>query len=191
VLTQAAIFLVNTLGGLFTVALLLRFLLQLWHAPARNPLADFLAALTNFAVRPARRVIPGWWGLDLASLVLAWLSELIQLLIVLKVRGHEFGPEVGVAVTGLSALALLQAAKLVVYILMVVLIAQAVLSWVNPYTPLAPTLKAVTRPILKPFRKLIAPVGNVDLTPLAAIIALQLVLMLPFAWLEALAGRLL
>jgi YggT family protein len=188
---QAGIFLVNTIGGLLSAALLLRFMLQLWRAPARNPLADFLAALTDFAVRPTRRAIPGWWGLDIASLVLAWLSELIQLIAVLKIRGHQFGPAIGTVAAGLGALAVLQVVKLSVYILMVVLIVQAVLSWVNPHTPLAPTLNAVTRPLLKPLRRVVPPVANVDLTPLAAIIVLQLVLMLPLAWLEALAFRLL
>ncbi len=188
---QAGIFLVNTIGGLFTVALLLRFLLQLWRAPLRNPLSDFLSAMTDFAVRPARRVIPGWWGLDIATLMLAWLCELAQLLLVLQLRGYEFGPAVGAAAVALALLAVLELAKLAVYIVMVAVVMQAVLSWVNPYNALAPLLNAATRPVLRPFRRLIPPVANVDLSPLAALIVLQLVLMLPFAWLEALTWRLL
>jgi len=191
VLAQAAVFLVNTLGGLFTVALLLRFLLQLWRAPARNPLADFLAALTDFAVRPARRVIPGWWGLDIATPGLAWLCEFAQLLLVLRLRGYEFGPAVGAAAVALSLLAALELGKLVVYIMMVAVIAQAVLSWISPYHALAPLLNAATRPVLRPLRRVIPPLANVDLSPLAALIALQLLLMLPFAWLEAQIWRLL
>jgi YggT family protein len=191
VFAQAGIFLINTIGGLFTVTLLLRFLLQLWRAPSRNPLSDFLAALTNFAVRPARRLIPGWWGLDIATLVLAWLCELAQLLLVLQLRGFEFGPAVGTAAVVLALLAVLELAKLAVYIVMVAVVMQAVLSWINPYSPLAPLLNAVARPVLKPFRRIIPPVGNVDLSPLVALIMLQLVLMLPFAWLEALTWRLL
>ena len=70
---QTLIFLLTTVGDLFVLALLLRFVLQWLRAPARNQLSEFLAALTNFIVLPARRVIPGWWGLDLATLVVAWL----------------------------------------------------------------------------------------------------------------------
>jgi YggT family protein len=191
VLAHAAIFLVDTLGGLFTVALLLRFLLQLWRAPSRNPLSDFLAALTNFVVRPARRVVPGWWGLDLATLVLAWLSELAQLLLVLHLRGYEFGPAVGTAAVALGLLAALEVAKLAVCILMIAVIMQAVLSWINPYNRLTGLLSAATRPLLRPFRRVIPPLANVDLSPLAALVALQLLLMLPFAWLEALIWRML
>jgi YggT family protein len=191
VFAQAGIFLVDTLGGLFSLALLLRFLLELWRAPARNPLSQFVRALTDFAVQPARRVIPGWRGVSTAPLVLAWLCEFLQLVLVLKLRGHPFSAAAGTAVAGLALLALLQLAKLVVYILMVVLIVQAVLSWVNPYTPLGPIINAVARPVLAPLRRFVPPVANVDLTPLVAIIVLQLVLMLPVAWLEALLSRLL
>ena len=72
-LNEAAIFLVETVVGLFSLALLLRFYLQLVRAPYRNPVSQFLCALTDFAVVPARRVVPGLWGMDLASLGLAWL----------------------------------------------------------------------------------------------------------------------
>ena len=75
-LVQTLIFLVTTLGDLFVLALLMRFLLQWARAPARNQLSLFLAAITDFAVRPARRVIPGWWGLDFATLVLAWIAAI-------------------------------------------------------------------------------------------------------------------
>ena len=74
---QAAIFLITTIGGLFTLALLLRFVLQILRAPARNQLSEFLAVVTDFVVRPARRVIPGLWGIDLATLTLAWLSAAV------------------------------------------------------------------------------------------------------------------
>ena len=76
-LAQAAIFLITTIGGLFTLALLLRFVLQILRAPARNQLSEFLAVVTDFVVRPARRLIPGLWGIDLATLTLAWLSAAV------------------------------------------------------------------------------------------------------------------
>ena len=137
-LAHALIFLVSTVGGLFTLALLLRFMLQLLRAPARNPLSQFVTALTDFAVRPARRVFPGWWGLDLATLALAWLVELAQIWLVLQIKGYELGPAVGIALVALALLALIQLARIAVYIVMVAVILQAVLSWVSPYNDLAP-----------------------------------------------------
>ncbi|MBI4192734.1 MAG: YggT family protein [Betaproteobacteria bacterium] len=189
--SQALIFLVATLGGLFALALLLRFMLQLLRAPARNQLSEFVAALTDFAVRPARRVIPGWWGIDLATLALAWLTEVMQIWLVLKIKGYELGSAVGIALVALSALAAVQIAKLALYVVMVAVVMQAVLSWINPYNPLAPLLTSVTRPFLRPFQKFIPLVANVDLSPLAVLLVCQLLLTVPLAWLEAAISRLL
>jgi len=69
-------FLIQTLVNLFVIAVLLRFMMQLFRVPFRNPFAQFIVAITDFAVKPLRRVIPGLFGLDWACLVLAWLVEL-------------------------------------------------------------------------------------------------------------------
>lgn len=188
---QAIAFLLQTFLGLFSIALLLRFYLQLMRAPARNPVSQFLAALTDFAVRPARRVIPGLWGMDLSTLVLAWLVEFVLLLAVLLVVGHAFGAEIGLSVVGLLLLAGVNVLRTSLYILMGALIVQAVLSWVAPQSPVAPVVNALTRPLLRPLQRRIPPVGAVDLSPLFAIVALQLVLMLPVAWLESVVRSLL
>lgn len=190
-ISQAVIFLITTIGGLFALALLLRFLLQLLRAPARNQLSEFLNALTDFVVRPARRVIPGLWGLDLATLVLAWLTEVLQTWVVLMIKGYEFGPAVGIGLAALAALAVIELLKMMIYVVMIAVILQAVLSWVNPYSPLAPLLVTATRPFLRPFQKLVPPIANVDLSPLFVLIVCQLLLTAPLAWLETLAGRLL
>jgi YggT family protein len=189
--SQAAIFLITTIGGLFALALLLRFMLQLLRAPARNPLSEFVAALTDFAVRPARRVIPGLRGLDLATLTLAWLTEVVQIWLVLQLKGYELGSAVGIALVAIAAIAAIDIAKLAIYIVMVAVVLQAVLSWVNPYIPLAPLLASVTRPFLRPFQKLVPPIANVDLSPLFVLISCQLLLTVPLLWFETLSGRLL
>ena len=193
-LATALIFLIETAAGLFTVALLLRFLLQWARAAQRNPISDFLNALTNFAVLPARRIVPGLWGLDLSSLVLAWLTQLIELFIVLQLRGFSFGPAAGQAIVALVLLAAVMVVRLLLYIVIVVVIVQAVLSWINPYSPIAPLLNALTRPLLRPFQRRIPPLANVDLSPLFVIIVCQLLLILPVAYAEGaltamLAGR--
>lgn len=189
--SNALIFLIGVAAGLFTIALLLRFYLQWARAPYRNPLSDFLAALTDFMVRPARRVIPGLWGLDMATLVLAWLVQLVELFLVLQLKDYTSGNAAGTAFVGLLLLALLMVVRYGLYIAMAAVVCQAVMSWINPHTPLAPLLASMTRPLLRPIQRRIPPVGNVDLSPLFVLIAGQLLLMLPVAYLEGVATRML
>jgi len=184
-LANALIFIAQVAFGLLTLTLLLRFYLQWVRAPYRNPLADFVNALTDFMVKPARRLIPGLWGLDLPTLLLAWLMQLLELLVVMQVRGFRFGAEVGLAAIGLAALAAIGIVKMLIYIVLVATLLQAVLSWINPGSPVAPLLDAMTRPFLRIFRRRIPPIGNVDLSPLFLLVACQLLLMLPVAWLES------
>ena len=184
-LSGALIFLINTVFDLFTVALLLRFYMQWARAPLRNPLSDFLNALTDWMVRPARRVIPGLWGYDLATLVLAWLLQLIEMAIVLQIKGVQLGSQAGLAFAALVLMAAVSIVKLLIYIVMVVVIVQAVLTWVNPYSPVMPLLNSMSRPFLRIFRRFIPPIGNVDLSPLFVVIVCQLLLMVPISLLEA------
>jgi YggT family protein len=190
-LGNALIFIAQVVFGLLTLTLLLRFYLQWVRAPYRNPLADFVNALTDFMVRPARRVLPGLWGIDLPTLLLAWLMQLLEWLIVLQVRGFRFGAEVGLALVGIAAVAAVAVAQILVYIVLFSTLLQALLSWINPGSPIAPLLDAMTRPFLRMFRRRIPPIGNVDLSPLFLMVACQLLLMLPIAWLEGAALRLL
>lgn len=86
-LTQALDFLLNTFVGLFVFALLMRFYLQWFRAGPRNPFSQFLNALTGWIVLPARRFIPGLWGMDLASLVMAWFFEFLLIVVVAMLHG--------------------------------------------------------------------------------------------------------
>jgi YggT family protein len=189
-LTNALIFLVQTVCGLFVVALLLRFYLQWARAPYRNPLSDFLHALTDFMVRPARRLVPGLWGLDLATLVLAWLVQFVELLIVLQIQGYALAQNAGPVLASAALLALVLLMKTGLYIVMAAVIMQVVLSWVSPYSPVMPLLNGMTRLLLRVFQRRIPPLGNVDLSPLFALVVIQLLLMLPVAWLEVTVPRL-
>jgi YggT family protein len=183
-LSGALLYLVNTVFGLFIVALLLRFYLQWARAPYRNPLSEFLQALTDFMVRPARRLVPGMWGLDLATFALAWLAQVLEILLVFQIRGGLPGQDAGMVVVAAALMALVMLAKIGLYILLVAVIAQALLSWVGPYSPMMPLLNSMTRPFLRVFQRRIPPVGNVDLSPLFLLVVIQLLLMLPIAWLE-------
>jgi len=184
VLSGALIYLINVIFSLFIIALLLRFYLQWVRAPYRNPLSDFLHALTDFLVRPARRLIPGLWGLDLATLAVAWIVQLIELFVVHQIQGYQTGPQAGAVFVAFLLLALVVLVRIGLYIVMVAVIVQVVLSWLGSYSPLSPLLNSMTRPFLRVFQRRIPPIGNVDLSPLFVLVAIQLLLMLPVAWAE-------
>jgi YggT family protein len=177
---EPIVFVLETFLGLFAVALLVRFYLQLMRAPARNPVSTFVAALTDWIVVPTRRVLPGLFGIDLSTLVLAWLTELMLLAATAAVRSYDLGlPVLG----WLALVAAIQLVKLSLFILMGAVLIQAILSWVAPYSPAMPILNSLTRPFLRIFQRRIPPVGNVDLSPLFVLVGCQLLLYL-IAYLE-------
>ncbi len=176
--SQAAIFLLETLLSLFTLGVLMRFYLQLVGAPFHNPVSQAVVALTNFAVRPVRRFIPSWGGLDLSTLLLAFVAQLILQLATLWLKDFPVlvaAPAVYMALVGLALLALL---RLSVYIVLYAVLIQAILSWINPHTPAAPVLDSLTRPILNPLRRRIGMSHGLDLTPLVVFLVAQLLIML-------------
>jgi YggT family protein len=187
-IAQALAFLVDTLGTLLIFALLLRFWLQAARAPFNNPLSGLLASVTNWGVKPLRRVVPGLWGMDLATLLLAWLVawalnivlSLIEPRLVLDVAGGVGVGTAGIgASVGLSAVAaLVQLVRLFIYMMIAALIVQMVISWVNPHSPLAPLLDLLLRPFLRPIQRRMKPVSGFDLSPLVLLILCQLALIL-------------
>ncbi|MBX9918098.1 MAG: YggT family protein [Nitrosomonas sp.] len=174
---QILIFLVDTILGLFSLALLLRFYFQLLRVPYYNSVSQFLIAITDFIVRPARRFIPGWAGIDLSTLVLAWLLECIIIASMYMVQGYDFEINIVTSLGVMGLLGIVEIIKTTLYIVLMMIIMQAVLSWVNPHSPLAPLLDSFTRPFLAVFRKRIPPVANVDLSPLFVLILIQVLLM--------------
>ena len=176
-LVKALIYLIEIVCDFLTGALLIRFFLQWARAAQRNPLSDFVNALTNFAVLPARRVIPGLRGLDIATLLLAWLVQLAEMFLVVHLKGYSFGGEPAQAVLALLLLSALMVVRIGIWIIIAAVIVQVIISWVNPYSPMAPTVNAVTRPFLQPFQRVIPPVANIDLSPLVLIVVCQLALM--------------
>ncbi len=187
-LVQTIQFLLDIFMQGFAGVLLFRFLMQWLRAPMRNPLGEFVMAISNFAVLRARRFIPPVWRLDSASLLLALLVEFIYLALTFSLDGYPF---VHFPLFGLLALSAVKLMKISVYLLMSALVAQAILSWVNPFTPLAPLLAAITHRFLKPLQRIVPLVGNVDLSPLLLLVICQIILFAPLAMLESLAARLL
>lgn len=188
-LAQALTFLLETILGLFSTTLLIRFYLQVARIPPRNPISQFVVALTDPVVRPARRFIPGWAGLDLSTLVLAWLTEFVLLILVRLVQSMVFDGA-GLPVLAFAVLAVISVLRMSLYILMGALIIQAILSWVAPQSPIAPVVNGLTRPFVRPIQRRLPPIGNVDLSPLVLLIVLQLILMVGVNWLTMFVAQL-
>ena len=179
---QALRFLIDTAFGLLMYSFLLRFLMQALRAPFRNPLGPAVMALTDWAVKPVRRVVPGVRGIDWATLLLAWLTQWLWLLVLALVAA---GMLTGPAAAMFALLAIVELVKAVIWILIIAVFAQAILSWVAPDGPLAGLLNALTFRFLSPLRRMVPPIGGtLDLSALIFIVIAQLVLMLPVHWLE-------
>src|SRR5512137_1496354 len=165
---QAGRFLLDTAFGLLTYAFLLRFAMQWLRAPFRNPLGQAVVALTDWAVKPVRRVVPGYRGLDGSTLLLAWLAQLAWLLALHLLAGRV--PLDGALAATLALLACVELVKAALWLLIIVVFAQAILSWVAPDGPLAGVLNALTFRVLAPIRRVLPPLGGtLDLSPLIAI----------------------
>jgi YggT family protein len=185
-LIQSLVFVLETLGQLWILAVLLRFFSQVFRAPFRaragNPIADFVMALTDWIVIPMRRVFPSVFKLDTASFLIAWMATTLLSLSVFVLVGSvpmtspTFWP-------GLLAFAFVGVLKHSVYLFIGLMIIQAILSWVSPYHPLRPFFDALTRPLLKPAQRFIPLIGGVDLSPLFVILFLQVLLIAPLPWL--------
>ena len=183
-ISGALSFLLQTLGNLFVIAVLLRFMMQLFRVPFRNPFAEFIVAITDFAVKPLRRLVPGLWGLDWACLLLALLVELAVVIAIYWLEGYPFalaGGRVWPIMLGLAAVRLF---SLTVYLIIGLTLVRAVFSWVNANTPLVPVVYALSEPFLRPLRRVVPTISNVDLTPLVLFILCQLVLMVPIFAME-------
>lgn len=175
-LIRAVLFLLDSLAGFMTVLLLLRFFMQAFRVSFANPLGAFVVPLTNWLVKPLRRIVPSVFGLDLASLLPAYLLQVLLLAALIGLRGGLYLNVPEMLIGFLFGQALLATLRLSVYLMIGALIVQAVLSWVNPYSPLGQPVSQFTRPLLDPLRRFIPPLGMIDLTPLVAILLLQLIL---------------
>jgi YggT family protein len=168
-LVQIGQFLVDVVGNFFVFILLARFHFQWLRVPFRNPIGEFMIAATNWIVLPARRIVPPLAGLDLATLIAAWLLQALVLTLLVAMAGGSGSTLVFVA----SAFDLLRYS---LYILIFAVIVQAVLSWVNPHSPVLYLFDAMTRLFLRPIRRVVPLLGTVDLSPLLLLVLLQIAL---------------
>ena len=173
---QAVLFLLNAVVSFFCTLFLLRFMMQALRVSFGGQLGGFVMALTNWAVKPLRRIIPGIGGFDWASLFAALMLQLLLAGLLIGAAGQPLVADnltLGLMVGWFAVRSLL---RLAVYILIGALILQAVLSWINPYSPLAAPIYQLTRPLLDPIRRILPSISGIDLSPLVAILLLQALL---------------
>ena len=175
-LVQIGQLLVDVMGSFFVFLLLARFHFQWLRVPFRNPVGEFLIAGTNWVVRPARKLIPPLAGLDLATLLAALLLQWLALYLLGVLAGGGLGAEPGRMIAVLAVGAAFDIARFSLYLLIFAVIVQAVLSWVNPRSPVQFLFDAMTRPFLQPLRRVIPLLGRVDLSPLVLLVLLQIAL---------------
>jgi YggT family protein len=152
---------------------LLRFWMQALRAPFRNPIGQFVIALTDWAVLPLRRVIPSFRGYDLATLFLAWLLQLAMMVLLYAAAA---GGKVNVPGAVVLLLSIVELVRASLQLLIFVVIIQVVLSWVSPGHPLGFVFESLTRPFCGFFRRFVPPIGNIDLSPLFVIVVAQILL---------------
>jgi YggT family protein len=180
-LAQIGVLLVDAVVSFFVFMLLARFHFQWLRVSFHNQVGQFILATTRWVVMPVRRVMPGLAGFDLPTLLVAWVFQAIGLWLQAAIVGAE--PGVG----AVAAIAVVDLVRYSVYILVFAVIVQFVLSWVNPYAPLAPVFDTIVRPFLRPIRRFVPPIANIDLSPAVLFILLQ-VLLIPVNYLRVAAA---
>jgi len=172
-LGDVAVFLIRNIGGLFLWAVLLRFLLQLARADFYNPISQALVRITNPVIKPLRRIIPGFFGIDVASLVLAIAVKLVMVvsIFVIQTGAFNFSIPLVLAVSALSCLVT------VLNIYYVAMLAMIIVSWVaqGSYNPAIVLINQIAEPVMAPFRRLLPPMGGIDFSPILAFLALNVV----------------
>ena len=170
-LNTAAVYVLQTLGSLYLLIVLLRFVLQLVRANFYNPLCQFVVKATQPLLKPLRRVVPSMFGLDMSSLVLALLLQIVLFAVVLLLKG--FLPYTVL----LLPWALIGIFSLFLKIIFWSMIISVILSWVAPgsRSPGAELVFQITEPVLAPFRRWIPNLGGLDISPIFAFIAIQLI----------------
>ena len=184
-LNTAAVYVLQTLGSLYLLIVLMRFVLQLVRANFYNPLCQFIVKATQPLLKPLRRIIPSLFGLDMSSLVLAILVQLALMALTLLLTYGTTGNFVQLlvwAIIGVTALFL--------KIFFFALIISVILSWVAPgsHNPGAELVNQSCGPALAPFRRLLPNLGGLDISPILAFMVLKLLDMLVINNLAAMTG---
>ena len=172
---EIARLLLETIGALLGVTLLLRAYMNWVGMPSRNPLAQFAIALTDWLVRPLRRVIPPAGRWDTASLVAAYLVAVVMMALTFLLIGASVSTW---PLGSLLITALVQVLRWCLYMVFFLTLVHVVFSWVNPYAPVAPAVAMLVRPFLAPFQRILPPIGGFDLSPLVLLVVVNVLLLI-------------
>jgi len=173
--SQALIYIINTLGQLYLLLVLLRFVLQLVRADFYNPLSQFIVKATQPLLMPIRRIVPGFGGIDFAALVLALLVHMALSAAILLIAGAS-SAELLSLLPLLAVWCLISLASLFVKIFFFALIISVILSWVAQGSrhPAVALVHQVCEPALAPIRRILPSMGGIDISPIFAFLALNL-----------------
>ncbi len=153
--------------GFFIFALIVRFLMQLVRADYSNPVGSFIVKVTNPALKPLRRFIPGLWGIDLSSLVLVFAVQLLEITLVNLLPGRQLP-----ALPNMLLLSLGEVADTVITIYFICVFVAVIASWIvqgGSYNPVLNLIYQIIEPLMRPIRRIIPPMSGLDLSPLIAI----------------------
>ncbi len=160
---------IDTTASILAGVLLLRFWMQAIRIRPPMSLAQFLFQLTDWLVRPLRRIVPGVGGYDWASLLGAFLIIAASVSVSLLMYS-AFAPDIMLLVS------LLRLLKWILYGFIALMVLEVVFSWVNPHAPLAPIVRALNDPLLRPLRRIVPLIGNIDLSVMVAFLLFQIIL---------------
>lgn len=173
--TTALNFLVTTVLNLLTMLFLLRFVLQLVRASFSNPLSQMVVTLTNFAVKPVRKIIPSFGKLDLSTLFLAIVTQFLLQMCLVWLRDFPLSVAGQSVWAGIIGMSLLGVFRTFLDIFFYALLLQVILSWVNPHSPVSSVLDSLTKPILGPIQRVLPMASGIDFSPIVALIFLQMI----------------
>jgi len=186
-LINAGVYLINILFSLYILAVMLRFLLQTIRADFYNPICQFLVSVTNPALKPLRRWIPGYLGIDWPSILLMILLQLLEICLIALLLSGQIPATISLPVVIASKLL-----KLLIYTYIVIIVIQAIISWIQPgtYSPFTVLLYQLCEPLIKPIRRHIPAAGGIDWSLFLVLILLNLALILLVAPLQDLGSYL-
>jgi YggT family protein len=172
---NAGTFLIDVIFGLYIGAVMLRLFLQWARADFYNPLSQAIVKVTNPVLRPLRRYIPAIGRVDTASVVLILALQMLNLWLSLALSGA-----VGAGIGGIAVMAVAELLSKALYIFMFAIFIQVIASWVSPgaYNPALSLVDSITGPVLRPLRSVLPSLGGLDLSPMLALVGLQLAQML-------------
>ncbi len=177
---------INTLFDLYVLLVLLRFLLQMFRADFYNPVSQFVVRVTTPPLRPLRRVIPSIGNQDTASIVLCLVVIYVKFLILRLLDipavqiSNALAPIGSASYAGLLVFSIADLISLTLTVFLIAIIIQVILSWVNPghYNPVIGLVNRIAEPVLRPIKRIVPPLGGLDLSPLFACLALMVAKML-------------